>query len=268
LSFLVASGIARPADPLVPDDRRQLSIPHSYCDGQVSVYQPFPSASLDSLVQAKALQVQEAADYPHLLARIESARKDLAGEYARDPSPAALSRSREFLLTAMLDEVLPLWYGTPWDFNGSTAKPQHGEIACGVFVSTILKDLGFEVERIALARQPSEYIIKSLVGESRITRFSNHVPIHEFVRKVQGLGPGLYVVGLDCHTGFLVSHGSEVSFVHSSYMAPFAVVREKAEDSSPLTNSGYRVVGKLLDDAMVEAWLRGQPFPTRHYRRP
>lgn len=33
-------------------------------------------------------------------------------------------------------KVFPYWYGTKWDFNGTTEMPQEGSIACGYFVTT------------------------------------------------------------------------------------------------------------------------------------
>jgi hypothetical protein len=38
-------------------------------------------------------------------------------------------------------------------------------------------------------------------------------------------------VGLDIHVGFIVNTGGEVYFIHSSYVDPYVVVREKALES-------------------------------------
>ena len=101
----------------------------------------------------------------------------------------------------------------------------------------------------------------TLVPESRIARF-RRVSLDRFVHEVARRGDGLYVVGLDRHVGFLVVEGGDVFFHHASSSAG-AVVRERALVSGALARSSYRVVGKLFDDALVDAWLTGRPIPTR-----
>ncbi|MFT5617115.1 MAG: hypothetical protein ACI85I_000331 [Arenicella sp.] len=39
------------------------------------------------------------------------------------------------LTESLINQIIPFWYGTEWDFNGYTAIPNQGEIACGYFVS-------------------------------------------------------------------------------------------------------------------------------------
>jgi hypothetical protein len=56
---------------------------------------------------------------------------------------------------------------------------------------------------------------------------------------------GLYIVGLDCHTGFLYNDGNEVYFIHASYATPKIVIKEKAKESGILIASKYRVIGKV-----------------------
>jgi len=67
----------------------------------------------------------------------------------------------------------------------------------------------------------------------------------EFITHIKKSGFGLYIVGLDNHTGFVYNDGNEVFFIHSSYASPKCVVKEVAMQSSVLYYSKYRVVGKL-----------------------
>ena len=53
----------------------------------------------------------------------------------------------------LLNKIIPYWYGTTWSFNGHTSKPNQGEIACGYFVSTTLKDMGLKLNRYCLAQK-------------------------------------------------------------------------------------------------------------------
>src|SRR6187455_2399459 len=42
--------------------------------------------------------------------------------------------------SAVVETIIPGWIGTAWNFNGTSEKPQQGSIACGYFVTTILRD--------------------------------------------------------------------------------------------------------------------------------
>jgi len=112
-------------------------------------------------------------------------------------------------------------------------------------------------------QQASENIIRSLTAEPHIKRF-RRIPIEDFVKTVKDWGPGIYVVGLDIHTGFIVNNGDEVYFVHSSYVDPFMVVKETALDSKILQTSAYRVLGKVTaDDELIKGWLLKKEIVTR-----
>ena len=141
--------------------------------------------------------------------------------------------------------------------------PQEGKIACGYFVSTVLRDAGWRVERARLAQQASENIILSLTNDPYIKRF-RRAAIGDFVNAIKEWGPGIYVVGLDVHTGFIVNTGGEVYFIHSSYVEPYSVVREKASESRILAASNYRVLGRVsADDLFIEKWLLKKEIVTR-----
>jgi hypothetical protein len=58
----------------------------------------------------------------------------------------------------------------------------------------------------------------------------------------------------------------QVYFHHASNFSR-AVVREPALTSAALARSSYRVIGKMLDASLVEAWLEGRLIPTRDSRQ-
>ncbi len=206
-----------------------------------------------------------AEEYAARIAELETMRLALAATHDAAGTDEAraivLDHAREAVLAALVDDLIPAWHGTPWDFYGTSEVPGQGHIACGYYVTTLLRDAGFRVERVRLAQQASENIIKTLVGEDRITRYRDLSGSH-VTRAVADLGDGLYVVGLDIHVGLLVVEGGTVRFCHASYLDPVAAVCESPR-TAPAFISGYRVVGKLLDDPMMEAWLEGRAFPTR-----
>jgi hypothetical protein len=204
-------------------------------------------------------------DYKEARARIEATRPRLASRLQSASSTdrgGIISEARTIVSQSIYDDLFPAWYGTPWDFNGTSEIPQQGKIACGYFVTTVLRDAGWKVERARLAQQASENIILSLTTEPFIKRF-RRVAIDQFVTAVEKWGQGIYIVGLDNHVGFIVNTGAEVYFIHSAYVDPYTVIKEKAIESRILAASKYRVLGKIsADDRMIGDWLSGKAIPT------
>jgi hypothetical protein len=204
------------------------------------------------------LQAQDRS-YPEMQASLEVQQRELArrfGEAADEVSRNSLRTEAAILLrAAVADSLGPFWLGTSWDFNGTTQVPGEGMIACGYFVTTLLRDAGVDLARVRLAQASSETMIKELVAASSIRRFSD-APLSEFLAAVAEWGEGLYIVGLDCHTGFIVHEAEGTRFLHSSYLPPRMVLEEEAAGSGILGASRYRVLGKLTGDrGFLERWL-------------
>ena len=174
-----------------------------------------------------------------------------------------IEESRDYVFATLTENIFPAWYGTTWGFNGTSRIPGKGKIACGTFVVYTLQDVGFNIPSYKrMAQQPSENIIKNLIGPSHLKRFWNSVPMKKVLAWVRSQGEGLFVVGLDIHVGYIISKGGKITFCHSNYYnPPLMVVNQDAMDRSPLTDSKYRVFGKILDDQMMIKWLKGEPFP-------
>lgn len=205
-------------------------------------------------------------DYKETITRLEAQRLSLATRFqTASPSQrtALISEARTVILGSIYNDVFPAWYGTAWDFNGTSETPQQGKIACGYFVSTVLRDAGLKVQRVLLAQQASENIILSLTTNDFVKRFRG-VPIGEFVAAIKDWGSGIYIVGLDIHVGFIVNTGDDIYFIHSSYEGPYKVIKEKAIDSRILAASNYRVLGRVFADAqLISNWLTGKAIATR-----
>src|SRR6187200_2544039 len=82
------------------------------------------------------------------------------------------TEKEKIFTSAVAETIIPGWIGTAWNFNGTSEKPQQGSIACGYFVTTILRDAGLSLARIKLAQCASEQMIISLVQSKYIHRFS------------------------------------------------------------------------------------------------
>ncbi len=64
----------------------------------------------------------------------------------------------------IVDSIIPYWYGTKWNFYGTTEEPNKGTIACGYFVTTVLRDAGLHINRIKLAQAASEEMIRQFAS--------------------------------------------------------------------------------------------------------
>jgi hypothetical protein len=156
---------------------------------------------------------------------------------------------------AVTSTIVPAWIGTPWDFNGTTETPQQGNIACGYFVTTVLRDAGLGIARVKLAQCASEQMITSLVQSKYISHFSNKT-IEDFINSIQKQGYGLYIVGLDNHTGFIYNDGKDVYFIHSTFVGTRNVQKDIAATNPILKQSKYKVLGKIsADEKVLERWV-------------
>ena len=194
--------------------------------------------------------------YGERLAVLSTQRQALAAELKRAPDPEpVLARAEALMISALARELLPCWLGTSWDFNGTTRQPRQGAIACGYLVTTLLLDMGLPIDRIRLAQLPSEAMIRELLQPKLVRRYSA-VAYARFLDDLLQWGPGVYIVGLDQHTGFLVHNGKGLRFIHSSYVSPSQVVSEEPGEAVILARSRYRVVGKLSGDRqLLRRWL-------------
>lgn len=195
--------------------------------------------------------------YTDLVARIEVERRKFA-EQGADRHGTGLDDARRYLVTQMTDSILPAWYGTPWDFNGTTRIPGAGAIACGYFVNTTLQDAGFRIPRIRWSQLAAEPMIRKLAPQAR--SFSN-ASVADVQHWLIAQGDGVFVVGLDNHVGFITLSKGHARFVHSNYYQPrIGVMAECLDGPNPFAASRYRVIGKLFSDEMTRAWIQGATY--------
>jgi hypothetical protein len=165
------------------------------------------------------------------------------------------SEKEKIFTQTVAETIIPGWIGTAWSFNGTSQSPQKGSIACGYFVTTVLQDAGVRLSRTRLAQCASEQMITTLVQPTLIRRFSN-LPMTSFLASVQQQGYGLYIVGLDNHTGFIYNDGKETWFIHSTFVGTRNVQKEKAAASWVLSSSKYKVLGKIsADERILSGWV-------------
>ncbi len=165
----------------------------------------------------------------------------------------SLGKQMHLLLS---DKIFPFWYGTKWDFNGITEIPQSGSIACGYFVSTTLKHLGFQLNRYHLAQHSAEGLIKTLTPDSLIHTTYDMEELLDYIKQREDQ---IYLIGLSNHVGYIEKRGPQVSFIHSNYIDAQGVVKEEAASSSALEASSIFMVATISkNERLIHQWIQGQ----------
>jgi len=204
---------------------------------------------------------QEAPSYEESKKSIFEKQQYFSKTYASSDSGKQkdiVRQAQAYLTTTITDSLFSYWYGTPWNFNGTTKVPKQGTIACGYFVTAILSDAGFQIPRVKWAQSASEPVIVKIA--SNVQRFRNQ-PMGKLIDYLNKQGDGLYIVGLDSHVGFVSKQGNNFRFIHSNYYRPeIGVMAEPLEGHNPLNDSKYRIIGKLLDTEMVQNWINGVEY--------
>lgn len=239
----------------------------TYRDQVEAVYKEFKAQRAARGNGGKAQAVPDPERYEALKKDLEQKRASLANRYANARTATEISlvhnEARE-TLEKSLPALMRCWLGTEWDFSGTCQIPGEGKIACGYYVSTVMRDAGFRLERIRLAQQPSQNII-----ETFIPRPSMHVRAgmnyDKFLTEVTSRGPGIRIVGLDRHVAFLVvENDGEIRFIHSSGGAAKSVVDQSRGEASTLQRSKYRVTGNITgNDEVIHEWLMGRFWKTK-----
>jgi len=201
--------------------------------------------------------------YAELKESLAGWREQLAARHAAARTAAARDAvldDARLILESALPDMMRCWLGTPWDFHGTASTPGDGKIACGYFVSTILRDAGFRVHRYHLAQQPSGNILRTFLprGSCKLTVGQDY---EAFADALESAEPGIYLVGLDTHVGFIVVEDGALRFIHSSGSRPRAVVDESRADAQVLRQSNWRMLGHLTTDRdVLRKWLDGAGF--------
>jgi len=159
----------------------------------------------------------------------------------------------ELLFDAMNHGIAGYWTGTAWDFNGVTRKPREGTIACGYFITHVLSDLGFQIQRVKLAQQASSVMINTLTKD--VVRLGSMKALKEYLdMQKKHL---VFIIGLDFHTGFILKADDGCYFLHSNYIAREGVLKEKIAGSAALNSSKSFMIGSLsANKSLLAQWIR------------
>jgi len=206
---------------------------------------------LDSV--ALNINFKPKGNYTVLTNKIQADRDYFKNVYNTNSIKAVDSASK-YLYSKLINDIVPHWYGTEWDFNGHTNIPNEGEIACGYFVSTTLKHLGFNLNRYKMAQQAGLVEARMLQSNSDLKIYRN-LSFEALKKKVNSVyRDGVYFVGLDNHVGYVLVKDKELYFLHSSYYDDKVMI-EMAE-TSPCFSSNIYVFAEInTNKNLIKRWI-------------
>ncbi|MCE3296678.1 MAG: hypothetical protein K0R65_2392 [Crocinitomicaceae bacterium] len=211
--------------------------------------------------QPETASKERQLNYPLEKEKALALQKDLAARYREADSSGKeriLQESKQKLFALISHDLIPGWYGTKWDFNGTTETPGQGTIACGYFVTTVLRDAGFQLNRYKYAQMASEAMILKLTP--KVKRFSG-ADFNTVEKYIAQTSYGIFIAGLDNHTGFIIKTKDSIRFVHSvAYEDVDGVVSQDLPEATIFNLSNYKVLGEILHEDMIRAWLEGGKY--------
>lgn len=215
------------------------------------------SQLLDSL--QLGINFKPKGDYNTIQQTIQQDRAYFAKQFQQNNTKAIDSASN-YLYHKLLNELVPHWYGTVWDFNGHTNIPNDGVIACGYFVSTTLKHLGFQLNRYKMAQQGGTNEAITLQARAELKTFRN-ISQTALKTKLNNIyKDGVYFVGLSNHVGYILIKNKELYFLHSSY-CDNKVVIEKAATSLCFQSDIYVFAEITTNRKLIQKWIQNTPIP-------
>lgn len=226
-----------------------------------------PIASFEKKL-SKMTDSEVASKYQVIKTNLETSRKKFGDELKKctttDQKISIYKKARALLIKTLSDSLFVCWYGTEWDFNGTSTTPRDGEIACGYFVTTLIRDAGFKIERVALAQCASQSMINTLCpkNDRKIITNNNVAKVKEHLLSKPN---GIFIVGLDNHTGFIVKKDTNLRFVHANYtVAEDGVMSEDFDESRVIQNNRYFAIGNFLQsDSTIIKWINGTEYKLR-----
>lgn len=200
--------------------------------------------------------------YDELRERIQEKQKRFTIEFPtvdKAHQTGLISLARNYISTTLCDSVWSHWYGTSWDFYGTTETPGKGKIACGYFITTTLKHMGYNIDRVTLAQQAASVIITTMCGKGKTKIIGNNDrnALQDYILKQKD---GVFICGLDNHVGFIQKKGKKVYFVHSSGLSgQLKVMKEELLESKAINYSNAYYVGDLLaNETNLIKWIKNE----------
>ncbi len=207
---------------------------------------------------ASGLNFKPKTSYTTTKEQIITVRNRLSQEYKTETNSnkkdSLLDVASLYFTKSLLNDIIPHWYGTEWDFNGYSNIPNQGTIACGYFVSTTLKHMGLNLNRYKMAQQASSLEVKSIAINANNIVVSKNDNISDTLKRLK---EGVYIVGLDNHVGYLYLYNSKTYFIHSNYIDDRVMI-ELTDHSPAFMSETYYMINITHNTLLVKKWLKNE----------
>lgn len=201
--------------------------------------------------------------YASIKSSINTNRKQLLQSYKNSSNKSeTLNQIRNKFTKHLAEEIIPQWYGTKWSFDGYSEIPKSGSIACGYFVSTTLRDVGFNINRYKLAQKAPYHEAKVIACGTTIETLQNKTKEELKAYFIKNKKDGLYFIGLDFHVGFILKENQNVYFIHSNYLNNSGPTKEKIDNSKVMKSSVYHFCHITHNDVLIKKWLNNEVVVT------
>jgi hypothetical protein len=219
------------------------------------------TALVDSLSSFKlGITLSPQSNYNDLKKQVNRKRLEFYSSYQKSNDSAKaklIEEAGNYIFDQLLNKIIPFWYKTSWCLSGYSNIPREGTVGCSYFVSNTLVACGFKLNRYRLAQTDPIAGSRSLTFSDSLIQFkqtgSLAVLANEILKKH---GDGLYIIGLDTHTGYLLIHQSKLYFIHSAYYYPNAVCLEYFEKSIGILGStNYYLTPITSNKKLLEKWI-------------
>lgn len=192
--------------------------------------------------------------YLSLKQNILSLRSEAKSQHISEDSLSAL------ITDLLLIKIIPYWLGTPWSFEGHTSVPRSGEIACGYFVSTTLKDVGFNLDRYKFAQQLPIHEAKTLALGKPLVEINSNSTNERIAILRNTLKEGIYFIGFDQnHVGYIQKKNEDLFVIHSNYIGAEGVVIERIVESQVFSFYNRIYIADISRNrALLTKWVRNE----------
>ncbi len=157
----------------------------------------------------------------------------------------------------LVNKIIPYWYQTKWSFEGHTAQPKKGEIACGYFVSTTLKDMGLNINRYKLAQQSPINEARTLSLSTPVIEINKPSTIENINELKLKMKEGIYFIGFDqSHVGYILKKNDRLYLIHSNYINSKGVEIEVIEESVVFSSyNKFYLVELSTNRELLKTWI-------------
>ncbi|MCB9262105.1 MAG: hypothetical protein H6607_07000 [Flavobacteriales bacterium] len=160
--------------------------------------------------------------------------------------------AKKLLFETINDHIPSYWIGTKWNFNGTSQTPKSGTIACGYFLTTVMKQTGYNIERVKMAQQASSVLINAYCTDIKTLGSKEKIKAYLAAQP----DSSVFILGLDFHVVFVAKNGSDNQIIHSNYIDNMGVVKENFDNAQVLSKNTFFMIGNLsANTKKMNEWM-------------